>query len=157
MRHDVQKKEETNPEQTVSGKAVPIIFILPPKDRHQLICGCSFRAEKELWIRQKYVDKRFVKNTISDGKSRPSLAHAAQLSSLTLTPGSGQDQDVGLCLYQAALAGDLVTMAAALAQGAEVNRSFSREGGRTALIAAAVGVRYDQLDASRPLIQIGFS
>lgn len=32
-------------------------------------------------------------------------------------------------------------MAAALAQGAEVNRSFGSEGGRTALIAAAVGVR----------------
>lgn len=32
-------------------------------------------------------------------------------------------------------------MAAALAQGAEVNRSFDSEGGRTALIAAAVGVR----------------
>lgn len=31
-------------------------------------------------------------------------------------------------------------MAAALAQGAEVNRSFSGEEGRTALIAAAVGV-----------------
>lgn len=103
------------------------------------------------------MDKRFVQNTGSDGKSRPSLAHTAQLSSLTLTPGSGQDQDVGLCLYQAALAGDLVAMVAALAQGADVNRSFSREEGRTALIAAAVGVRYDQFDPPLPRIQIGFS
>lgn len=31
-------------------------------------------------------------------------------------------------------------MAVALAQGAEVNRSFGSEGGRTVLIAAAVGV-----------------
>lgn len=48
---------------------------------------------------------------------------------------------MGLRLYRAALAGDLVAMAAALAQGAEVNQSFSGEQGRTALIAAAVGVR----------------
>ncbi|TWW77744.1 BAR_ACAPs and ArfGap_ACAP domain-containing protein [Takifugu flavidus] len=77
----------------------------------------SRRAEKELWIRQKYVDKRFVRSGASEG----------------------QDRDPGLCLYRAALAGDLVAMAAALAQGAEVNRSFSGEEGRTALIAAAVG------------------
>lgn len=48
---------------------------------------------------------------------------------------------MGLGLYRAALAGDLVAMAAALAQGAEVNRSLSGEEGRTALIAAALGVR----------------
>lgn len=48
---------------------------------------------------------------------------------------------MGLRLYRAALAGDLVAMAAALAQGAEVNRSFSWEQGRTPLIAAAIGVR----------------
>lgn len=53
---------------------------------------------------------------------------------------SGQDPDPGLCLYRAALAGDLVAMATALAQGAEVNRSVSGEEGRTALMAAAAGV-----------------
>ncbi len=49
--------------------------------------------------------------------------------------------DAGLRLYRAAMAGDLVAMAAALAQGAEVNGSISEEEGRTALIGAAVGVR----------------
>ncbi len=44
-------------------------------------------------------------------------------------------------LYRASLAGDLVAMAAALAQGAEVNGSIGEEAGRTALIGAAVGVR----------------
>ncbi|XP_070826476.1 arf-GAP with coiled-coil, ANK repeat and PH domain-containing protein 2 [Chaetodon trifascialis] len=75
----------------------------------------SQRAEKEAWIRQKYVEKRFVQICGSDG------AHA------------------GLRLYRAALAGDLVAMAAALAEGAEVNGSISEEEGRTALIGAAVG------------------
>lgn len=37
--------------------------------------------------------------------------------------------------------GDLVAMAAALAQGAEVNESIGEEEGRTALIGAAVGVK----------------
>lgn len=49
--------------------------------------------------------------------------------------------DAGLRLYQAALVGDLVSMARSVAEGAEVNSSLSEEGGRTALIAAAVGVR----------------
>ncbi|XP_076590649.1 arf-GAP with coiled-coil, ANK repeat and PH domain-containing protein 2 [Chaetodon auriga] len=75
----------------------------------------SQRAEKEAWIRQKYVEKRFVQICSSDG------AHA------------------GLRLYRAALAGDLVAMAAALAEGAEVNGSVGEEEGRTALIGAAVG------------------
>ncbi|XP_065816282.1 BAR_ACAPs and ArfGap_ACAP domain-containing protein [Labrus bergylta] len=77
----------------------------------------SSRAEKEAWIKEKYVEKRFVLNNhVKEG--------------------------AGLRLYRAALAGDLVAMAAALAQGAEVNRSISEEeeeGGRTALIGAAVG------------------
>ncbi|XP_045929137.1 BAR_ACAPs and ArfGap_ACAP domain-containing protein [Micropterus dolomieu] len=75
----------------------------------------SPRSEKETWIREKYVEKRFVQNAISDG------AHA------------------GLRLYRAALAGDLIAMAAALAQGAEVNGSLAEEEGRTPLIGAAVG------------------
>ncbi|CAG02113.1 unnamed protein product, partial [Tetraodon nigroviridis] len=77
----------------------------------------SQRAAKESWIRQKYVDKSFVRSGGS----------------------AGEDQDVTLGLYRAALAGDLVAMAAALAQGAEVNGSLSGEQGRTALIGAAVG------------------
>lgn len=47
----------------------------------------------------------------------------------------------GLRLYRAASAGDLVAMAAALSEGAEVNGSIAEEEGRTALIGAAVGVR----------------
>ncbi|KAM9359631.1 arf-GAP with coiled-coil, ANK repeat and PH domain-containing protein 2 [Symphorus nematophorus] len=80
----------------------------------------SLRAEKETWIREKYVEKRFVQNCSSDGA--PPEKDAA-----------------GLRLYRAALAGDLVAMAAALAQGAEVNGSIGEEEGRTALIGAAVG------------------
>lgn len=52
-----------------------------------------------------------------------------------------REGDAGLRLYRAALAGDLVAMAAALSEGAEVNGSISEEEGRTALIGAAVGVR----------------
>lgn len=64
----------------------------------------------------------------------------------TLTPchcGSGAEKDdVALRLYRAALAGDLVAMASALAEGAEVNGSIvGKEAGRTALIGAAVGVK----------------
>lgn len=74
----------------------------------------SPRAEKEAWIKDKYVEKRFVQSGGSDG-------------------------DAGLRLYRAAVAGDLVAMVAALAQGAEVNGSVGEEEGRTALIGAAVG------------------
>ncbi|KAM7412487.1 hypothetical protein PAMA_020051 [Pampus argenteus] len=75
----------------------------------------SPRAEKEMWIKEKYVEKRFVESSSSD---------SAQTA---------------LGLYQAALAGDLVAMAAVLAQGVEVNGSIVEEEGRTALIGAAVG------------------
>ncbi|XP_051255600.1 BAR_ACAPs and ArfGap_ACAP domain-containing protein [Dicentrarchus labrax] len=78
----------------------------------------SPRAEKESWIKEKYVEKRFVQNSSSDGGGKDSAA---------------------LRLYRAALAGDLVAMAAALAHGAEVNGSIGEEEGRTALIGAAVG------------------
>lgn len=57
---------------------------------------------------------------------------------------SGREKDdIGLRLYRAALAGDLVAMAAALSQGAEVNGSIGEETGRTALIGAAVGVKHN--------------
>ncbi|KAM3875061.1 arf-GAP with coiled-coil, ANK repeat and PH domain-containing protein 2 [Diretmus argenteus] len=80
----------------------------------------SPRTEKEMWIREKYVQKRFVPNTRSDGTQ-------------------GGKAEAGRSLYQAALLGDLVAMAAALAQGVEVNRSIAEEEGRTALIGAARG------------------
>ena len=47
---------------------------------------------------------------------------------------------MGLRLYRASVAGDLLAMARALAEGAEVNGSIGEEEGRTALIGAAVGV-----------------
>ncbi|XP_071352310.1 arf-GAP with coiled-coil, ANK repeat and PH domain-containing protein 2 isoform X1 [Trachinotus anak] len=80
----------------------------------------SPRAEKETWIKEKYVEKRFVQSSSSDGAQR-------------------HKEKAGLHLYLAALAGDLVAMAAALAEGAEVNGSVAEEEGRTALIGAAVG------------------
>ncbi|XP_078103317.1 arf-GAP with coiled-coil, ANK repeat and PH domain-containing protein 2 [Sander vitreus] len=80
----------------------------------------SPRAEKETWIKEKYVEKRFVQISSSDG-------------------ARGGKGEAGLRLYRAASAGDPVAMAAALAQGAEVNGSIAEEAGRTALIGAAVG------------------
>ncbi|XP_054883723.1 BAR_ACAPs and ArfGap_ACAP domain-containing protein isoform X1 [Poeciliopsis prolifica] len=75
----------------------------------------SPRSEREAWIRDKYVEKRFVQR-------RPAGAAGA-----------------GLRLYRASVAGDLVSMATALAEGAEVNGGVAEEEGRTALIGAAVG------------------
>uniref|UniRef100_A0A8D3CC98 Arf-GAP with coiled-coil, ANK repeat and PH domain-containing protein n=1 Tax=Scophthalmus maximus TaxID=52904 RepID=A0A8D3CC98_SCOMX len=75
-------------------------------------------AEKETWIKEKYVEKRFVRNSGADG---------------------ARESDAGLRLYRSALAGDLVAMAAALAEGAAVNGSNAEEEGRTALIGATVG------------------
>lgn len=103
----------------------------------------TFRADKERWIRQKYVHKRFVHNGGADGESTPPPAPPPQPRPSPPTSAPAQDRDVGLQLYRAALAGDLVAMATALAQGAEVNRSVIGEEGRTALIGAAVGVRRD--------------
>lgn len=60
-----------------------------------------------------------------------------------------KEDEVGLRLYRAAVAGDLVAMAAALARDSEVNGCIAEEGGRTALIGAAVGVNYCLLDSSR--------
>ncbi|XP_069029178.1 arf-GAP with coiled-coil, ANK repeat and PH domain-containing protein 2 isoform X1 [Embiotoca jacksoni] len=78
----------------------------------------SLRAEKETWIKQKYVEKRFVRSSSSDGAQK---CHGQR------------------SLFRASLAGDLVAMAAALAEGAEVNGSIGEQEGRTALIGAAVG------------------
>uniref|UniRef100_A0A8B9J703 Arf-GAP with coiled-coil, ANK repeat and PH domain-containing protein n=1 Tax=Astyanax mexicanus TaxID=7994 RepID=A0A8B9J703_ASTMX len=68
-----------------------------------------------------------------DGVEKPS----PQMSVLTVHPEAGRQQ-AGARLYQAALDGELVCMARALAQGAEVNWS-NAEAGRTALIGAAIG------------------
>ncbi|KAM4627685.1 arf-GAP with coiled-coil, ANK repeat and PH domain-containing protein 2 [Polymixia lowei] len=83
-------------------------------------CHDSPRPEKETWIKEKYVEKRFVARTRADGLQRGKEA-------------------AGRGLYRAALLGDLVAMAAALAQGAEVNVSLPDKENRTALIGAAVG------------------
>lgn len=80
----------------------------------------SPRQEKEIWIKEKYVERRFVK----DG-SFPETQMGKE--------------NAGLELYQAASQGDLVSMAAALAQGAEPNWVYTEEHGRTSLIASAVG------------------
>ncbi|XP_054649427.1 BAR_ACAPs and ArfGap_ACAP domain-containing protein [Dunckerocampus dactyliophorus] len=81
----------------------------------------SPRAEKEAWIRDKYVEKTFVRR---DGAS-DSKQHEVDKA--------------GLRLYRAAVAGDLVAMITVLAQGAEINMCIAEEEGRTALIGAAVG------------------
>ncbi|XP_072318086.1 arf-GAP with coiled-coil, ANK repeat and PH domain-containing protein 2 [Eucyclogobius newberryi] len=75
------------------------------------------RSEKEEWIKEKYVQKGFV--------SRES-------------PPCSKDERARR-LYRAAVDGDLVSMATALAQGSEVNAVAPEEHGRTALIGAAVG------------------
>uniref|UniRef100_A0A3B1KI71 Arf-GAP with coiled-coil, ANK repeat and PH domain-containing protein n=1 Tax=Astyanax mexicanus TaxID=7994 RepID=A0A3B1KI71_ASTMX len=80
----------------------------------------SPRQVREVWIRKKYVERSFVKRD-----SEPADAEAGR-------------QQAGARLYQAALDGELVCMARALAQGAEVNWS-NAQAGRTALIGAAIG------------------
>ncbi|XP_041851133.1 BAR_ACAPs and ArfGap_ACAP domain-containing protein [Melanotaenia boesemani] len=97
----------------------------------------SPRSEKETWIKDKYVEKRFVQRSSSHG------AHKSNES---------RRNEAGLRLYRASVAGDLVAMATALAQGAEVNGSIGEEEGRTALIGAAVG---GSLSACEFLLQNG--
>uniref|UniRef100_A0A3Q1HCD2 Arf-GAP with coiled-coil, ANK repeat and PH domain-containing protein n=1 Tax=Anabas testudineus TaxID=64144 RepID=A0A3Q1HCD2_ANATE len=63
----------------------------------------------------------------------------AELFETSCFVSENQKDDAGLCLYRAAFVGDLVAMATALAEGAEVNRTIAEEEGRTALIGAAVG------------------
>ncbi|CAL8374622.1 unnamed protein product [Gadus morhua 'NCC'] len=80
----------------------------------------SPRAEKETWIRDKYVEKRFVEKRHSEDVGRGT-------------------EEAGHALYKGALLGDVVAMAAALSQGAEVNRRQPEEENRTPLMAAAIG------------------
>ncbi|XP_036820825.1 BAR_ACAPs and ArfGap_ACAP domain-containing protein isoform X4 [Oncorhynchus mykiss] len=93
----------------------------------------SPRPEKETWIKEKYVEKRFVKDASSP---------ETQIGR----------ENAGRQLYQAAFQGDLVTMASALAQGAEVNWSHAEEEGRTALIGSTFG---GSLSACEFLLQNG--
>ncbi|KAG7471061.1 hypothetical protein MATL_G00120430 [Megalops atlanticus] len=88
----------------------------------------SLRQEKELWIKEKYVEKKFVKGAVST----PTEAGDTEAS-------VKQRDAAGRHLYQASEQGDLVSMATALAEGAEVNWSHPDEEGRTALIGAARG------------------
>ncbi|XP_023869968.1 arf-GAP with coiled-coil, ANK repeat and PH domain-containing protein 2 isoform X1 [Salvelinus sp. IW2-2015] len=93
----------------------------------------SPRPEKETWIKEKYVEKRFVKDASSP---------ETQIGR----------ENAGRQLYRAAFQGDLVTMASALAQGAEVNWSHAEEEGRTALIGSTFG---GSLSACEFLLQNG--
>ncbi|XP_066565813.1 arf-GAP with coiled-coil, ANK repeat and PH domain-containing protein 2 isoform X2 [Amia ocellicauda] len=91
--------------------------------------GHSSRQEKEAWIKEKYVEKRFVT------KADSAPAEAGQSDDPSRCGGVA----VGRMLYRAAREGDLVSMATALAQGAEVNWANPEEEGRTSLIGAACG------------------
>ncbi|XP_035242087.1 BAR_ACAPs and ArfGap_ACAP domain-containing protein isoform X1 [Anguilla anguilla] len=103
----------------------------------------SPRQEKELWIKEKYVEKKFVKEA--------ALTHTEAEETDTDASDRGKDA-AGRRIYQAAQSGDLVSMATALAQGAEVNWSHPEEEGRTALIGAARG---GSLQACEYLLQNG--
>lgn len=65
--------------------------------------------------------------------------HSSFNDAIIVTVEIGRE-NAGRQLYQAAFQGDLVTMASALAQGAEVNWSHAEEEGRTALIGSTFGV-----------------
>uniref|UniRef100_A0A8C9V5A2 Arf-GAP with coiled-coil, ANK repeat and PH domain-containing protein n=1 Tax=Scleropages formosus TaxID=113540 RepID=A0A8C9V5A2_SCLFO len=80
------------------------------------------------------------------GRLKPSPDSQRALINFTVPAGDGDSQGaqeererVGRRLYQAAQQGDLVSMATALAQGAEVNWSNAEDEGRTPLIAATCG------------------
>ncbi|XP_021336993.2 BAR_ACAPs and ArfGap_ACAP domain-containing protein isoform X2 [Danio rerio] len=81
----------------------------------------SPRQDKEQWIRSKYVEKRFVARH-PDGPDADALKLRARQR-----------------LYSASVSGDLVAMAEALAEGAEINWNNNEQEGRTALIGSAIG------------------
>uniref|UniRef100_A0A673KHF3 Arf-GAP with coiled-coil, ANK repeat and PH domain-containing protein n=1 Tax=Sinocyclocheilus rhinocerous TaxID=307959 RepID=A0A673KHF3_9TELE len=110
------------------------IYERNPADGVQKPSADSPRQDKEQWIRFKYVEKRFVTRD-PDGPDAGELKLRA-----------------GERLYQASLSGDLVTMATALAEGAEVNWSNPEREGRTALIGSAIG---GSLSACEFLLQNG--
>lgn len=160
-RLDVQRRDESNPKQTARGRINEFqTFELWCEGR----CGTELRVEwrflsSTFQSRERTVDQREVcgeevceeqllrrRRSVADNRfyCLPPSVH------FILTPchsGSGAEKDnVGLRLYQAALVGNLVAMAAALAEGAEVNGSIGEEAGRTALIGAAVGVKHRIID-----------
>ncbi|XP_060744254.1 BAR_ACAPs and ArfGap_ACAP domain-containing protein [Tachysurus vachellii] len=79
----------------------------------------SARQQKEVYIRKKYVERKFVQGC------DPHLTEETV------------QQWAGRRLYDAALCGDIVSMALALAQGGDVN--WTNAEGRTPLIGAALG------------------
>ncbi|XP_056329419.1 BAR_ACAPs and ArfGap_ACAP domain-containing protein isoform X2 [Danio aesculapii] len=81
----------------------------------------SPRLDKEQWIRSKYVEKRFVARHPDDPDADVLKLRARQR------------------LYSASVSGDLVAMAEALAEGAEINWNNNEQEGRTALIGSAIG------------------
>uniref|UniRef100_A0A8C1WBS5 Arf-GAP with coiled-coil, ANK repeat and PH domain-containing protein n=1 Tax=Cyprinus carpio TaxID=7962 RepID=A0A8C1WBS5_CYPCA len=110
------------------------IYERKPADGLQKPSADSPRQDKEQWIRFKYVEKRFVTRD-PDGPDAGELKLQA-----------------GGRLYKASLSGDLVAMATALAEGAEVNWSNPEQEGRTALIGSAIG---GSLSACEFLLQNG--
>ncbi|XP_067883472.1 arf-GAP with coiled-coil, ANK repeat and PH domain-containing protein 2-like isoform X2 [Heterodontus francisci] len=90
----------------------------------------SSQQQKELWIKAKYVERKFLKELCSGtgitGDSTDQLGDSL--------PASQE-----LCLYRAASVGDLPAMCEAVASGAGVNWTNSEDENRTPLIAAARG------------------
>ncbi|KAM8794261.1 arf-GAP with coiled-coil, ANK repeat and PH domain-containing protein 1 [Eudromia elegans] len=96
--------------------------------------GCA-RAQREAWIRAKYVHKRFVTQLpgAGPGPDGPAPRHS-------LRPSPGADPPPGLhpgaLLSWAAGRGRLAAMAAALAHGADPGWADGAAGGRTPLLQA---------------------
>ncbi|XP_043917950.1 arf-GAP with coiled-coil, ANK repeat and PH domain-containing protein 2-like [Protopterus annectens] len=100
----------------------------------------SLRSEKESWIKMKYVERRFL---------RKLTIPLPAVDSTGGIPVTNEDQSAGeasspqnessLILYHAARAGNLTTMAEALAHKADVNWINRAEERRTPLMNAAVG------------------
>ncbi|XP_056613370.1 BAR_ACAPs and ArfGap_ACAP domain-containing protein [Triplophysa dalaica] len=118
---DSWEPEQVKLQCILGNDVINSIYECNPVDGLQKPSPNSSRHDKEQWIRFKYVEKRFVKH-----QSDSADAETAKLRA-------------GEKLYQASLSGDLVAMAKALADGAEVNWSNPEQEGRTALIGSAIG------------------
>uniref|UniRef100_A0A8C8S7S5 Arf-GAP with coiled-coil, ANK repeat and PH domain-containing protein n=1 Tax=Pelusios castaneus TaxID=367368 RepID=A0A8C8S7S5_9SAUR len=123
--------------------------------------SCS-RAEKESWIRAKYVEKKFITKLpevrLSRGGRRPPLKPKPGSISRATEPREAGTPPEGLhpgaLLYWAAGQQNLPTMADALAHGADVNWVNSAEESRTPLLRA---VAANSLLACEFLLQNGAS
>ncbi|XP_074927443.1 arf-GAP with coiled-coil, ANK repeat and PH domain-containing protein 1 [Chelonoidis abingdonii] len=134
--------------------------------------GCS-RAEKESWIRAKYVEKKFITKlpearltrggrrgpSDRDRPPRPplkpkpgSISRAAELGEAGSPPEDLRSLHPGALLYWAAGHQNLPTMADALAHGADVNWVNTAEESRTPLLRA---VAANSLLACEFLLQNG--